>query len=441
MKIKTSISFLFALFICLYSSAQSFSKEKEDSLLTLLFEKNKAMGSVAVIDNGNIIYARAIGYRETLPQLPSDVNTKYRIGSISKMFTATLVFQLIEQGKVDLSTTLDKFFPSVPNASKITIANLLSHRSGIHNFTNDPQYMTYMLKPMTRDQLVEIISANKADFEPGEKTEYSNSNFVLLGFIVEDLYKKPYSDILQKQICSKADLNNTYYGSKTDLSKNECYSFQFNNEWIKQPETDMSIPHGAGAIVSTPGDLVKFLHALFNGVLVNETSLNSMKTIIDRSLGMGMMQFPYFDKKVYGHGGSIDGFSSVVCYLPEEKAGFSYISNGTVYSTNDILFRTMNNYFGKYDKLPEFKTFDVKPEDLNQYVGMYACPDIPIKVNIVVKDGKLMGQGSGQPEITLEPVDKDTFKFEQAGIVMVFHPDQNSFILEQGGGKFTFTRE
>jgi len=298
-----------------------------------------------------------------------------------------------------------------------------------------------MLQPKTRNEMVDIIAATKPDFEPDARTEYSNSNFLLLGYIVEDLYKKPFNEILQEHICKKAGLTDTYYGGKIDPARNESHSYRFISSWEKQPETDMSIPHGAGAIISTPTDLVKFIYALFNDQLVSKTSLANMLTIKDASLGMGIMQLPYESKKVYGHGGAIDGFNSILCYMPEEKVAFSYISNGTAYAVNDILLRTINNYFGKYDKLPEFKTYEVNPQDLEQYAGVYASTQIPIKVTITARDGKLFGQGSGQPEIPLEGADKDVFKFEPAGIVMIFHPAQNEFILEQGGGKFTFTRE
>jgi len=400
------------------------------------------MGSLAVSENGNIIYAKAIGFKESSPSiLPSDEKTKYRIGSISKMFTATLIFKLIDEGKLELGTPLSKFYPSIPNAAKITIGLMLSHRSGTHNITNDSLYMTYMLQPKTRNEMVDIIAATKPDFEPDARTEYSNSNFLLLGYIVEDLYKKPFNEILQEHICKKAGLTDTYYGGKIDPARNESHSYRFISSWEKQPETDMSIPHGAGAIISTPTDLVKFIYALFNDQLVSKTSLANMLTIKDASLGMGIMQLPYESKKVYGHGGAIDGFNSILCYMPEEKVAFSYISNGTAYAVNDILLRTINNYFGKYDKLPEFKTYEVNPQDLEQYAGVYASTQIPIKVTITARDGKLFGQGSGQPEIPLEGADKDVFKFEPAGIVMIFHPAQNEFILEQGGGKFTFTRE
>lgn len=442
MKTKPIYSTLLFLIIAACTSyAQKFSKEKEDSLLDLLLSKNKAMGSLAVMENGRITYAKAIGFRENNPSpLPSDAGTKYRIGSISKMFTTTLIFQLIEEGKLELSRTLDEFYPAIPNSGTITIQDMLSHRSGIHNFTNDPLYLTYMLQPKTKQEMIDIIAATQPDFVPDEKTAYSNSNFVLLGYIVEDLYKKKYDEILQERICKVAGLTDTYYGGKTDPLKNESYSYNFLSAWEKQPETDMSIPHGAGAIVSTPSDLVKFIYALFNEKLLSNQSLDHMMTIRE-GLGMGLMKFPYENKIVYGHGGAIDGFNSTLCYIPDEKAAFAYISNGTAYAINDILLRTLNNYFGKYDKLPEFKTYEINPEDLHQYTGVYSSSEIPVKVTISTRDGKLFGQGSGQPEITLEAADKDMFKFDPAGIVMTFNPAQKEFTLEQGGAKYLFTKE
>jgi D-alanyl-D-alanine carboxypeptidase len=442
MKIKPVLTSLIALIICTCAlNGLSSNKTKADSLLNLLAEKNKAMGSLAVLENGNVIYTKAIGFIETTPEkIASTEKTRYPIGSISKMFTATLIFQLIDEGKLQLSTTLDKFFPTVPNAQKITIGNLLYHRSGIHSFTNDSAYMSYMTKSKTHQEMIRIISEAKPEFEPDTKTDYSNSNFVLLGYIVEDLRKEQYNKVLQKYICSKAGLTDTYYGGKTDIAKNECYSFQLLTTWEKQPETDMSIPHGAGAIVSTPFDLVKFISSLFAGKLVSDESLNQMKTIKD-GMGVGMQKFPYENKTLYGHGGAIDGFNAILCYFPEEKLAISYCSNGTVYSVNDILLRTINNYFNKPDKLPEFTTYDYKPEDLDQYLGVYSSQQIPIKLTITKDAGKLFGQGSGQPAFPLEASAKHIFKFEPAGIVIHFNPEKEDFVLEQGGGKFTFTRE
>lgn len=142
------------------------------------------MGSLTLSKNKNVIYSRAIGYSSVTDKekKPATNMTKYRIGSISKMFTSTMIFQLVEEGKLKLSTTLDVYFPKLPNASKITISNLLSHRSGIHNFTNDPEYSAYMSKPKTQDEMLAIISKSPVDFQPNEKDKFK---FDQAGVIIE----------------------------------------------------------------------------------------------------------------------------------------------------------------------------------------------------------------------------------------------------------------
>jgi CubicO group peptidase (beta-lactamase class C family) len=297
-----------------------------------------------------------------------------------------------------------------------------------------------MTEPKTREEMIRVISEGKPDFEPGSKTAYSNSNFVLLGYIVEITCNKSYNAELQGRICLKIGLQDTYYGGKADVSKNESYSYSFIDGWKQQPETDMSVPHVAGAIVSTSADLVKFITALFNGQLISEKSLNKMKTITD-GLGMGMQQFPYETRVIYGHGGAIDGFNSILCYFPDDSLAIAYCSNGTVYAVNDILLGALSIYYNKPYSLPVFTIYSVKPEDLEQYVGVYSSPQVPIKVTITTKDGVLYGQGTDQPTIPLEAIAKHVFKFEMAGIVMTFNPEKNEFLLEQGGGKYTFTKD
>src|ERR1035437_1358216 len=225
--IFTAILFTALSFGTVY--AQNFDKPKLDRLLDTLAHKEKAMGSLTLSKNGKVIYSRAIGYSSISEtgKKPSTTLTKYRIGSISKMFTTTMIFQLVEEGKLKLATTLDTWFPTIPNANKITIGNLLSHRSGIHNFTNDPDYQTYMTQPKTQAEMIAIIAKNAADFQPNEKAAYSNSNFVILGDIIEKITKQSYAVNLKQRITSKIGLANTYYGGKTNVNNNECYSSQF----------------------------------------------------------------------------------------------------------------------------------------------------------------------------------------------------------------------
>lgn len=442
MKSKIFATILLAILSSGIVSPQDINKQKLDSLFNILNEKNKAMGSVAILKNGTILYSRAIGYSviSDKEKIASGPITKYRIGSISKMFTSTMVFQLIEESKLSLAATLDKWFPTIPNARQITIVNLLNHRSGIHNFTNDPEYTTYMTMSKTQEEIISIISKNKADFQPDEKTSYSNSNFVLLGYIIEKVTGETYSKNLNERITSRIGLANTYYGGKTNIKNNECFSYRFDGTWKPEPETDMSIPGGAGAIVSTPTDLTKFIEALFSLKLVSRSSLDQMKTIKD-GMGMGMFQIPFYDKKAYGHNGGIDGFGSNLAYFPEDNLAISYCTNGMVYQMNDILIGVLSIYFGKEYKIPTFKTPALRTGGLDKYTGVYSSTQLPLKITVTRDKNVLMAQATGQSSFPLELTENDKFAFDKAGIKMEFNPLKNEMTLKQGGGTFLFTKE
>ncbi len=420
--------------------AQVPQQVKLDSLFDRLAEKDKAMGSMAVMKDGKITYTRAIGFCDYDARIPADALTKYRIGSISKVFTATMIFQLVEENKLRTDMTLDKFFPQVPNAAQITLDQMLCHRSGIHNFTNDSLYETYMTRPMSHEEMLQVIAAPKPDFEPGTKASYSNANFVLLGYILEKVTGKPYATLLQERITGRIGLKDTYYGGKTAAANREAASYTYLTGWIKSPETDMSIPGGAGALVSTPSDLVTFIRALFTGRLVSEQSLEKMKTLTD-GIGRGLFQFPFESRKAYGHNGGIDGFLSSVAYFADDDLAIAYCTNGAVYPMNDILIGALSICFDRPYRIPAFEKVEVTPEDLAALAGQYSSKNIPLKITLSVKDGTLIGQATGQPPFPLEATAKDTFRFEPAGVVMEFDRPNKSFALKQGGMTFFYTLE
>lgn len=434
-------------FCCLaiVGQTQQLNSAKMDSLFASLSSNQQAMGSVAISKNGKLLYAKAIGFseKEAVPPVMSSVKTKYRIGSITKTFTTVLIFQLIEEGKLSLSTPLSKYFPTVPNATKITISQLLNHRSGIFNITNDPAFLTWMTQPKTKDEMVALISKTTPVFEPDAKAEYSNSNFILLGFIIENLRKKPYAQVLQERIAQKIKLTDTYYGKPAASKDDESFSYHWEGgDWIKESQTDMSIPHGAGAIVSTPTDLVRFMEALFSNKLVSSASVLKMKTLVD-GFGMGLFQIPFGNKRAFAHNGGIDGFTSIAAYFPEDSVAVSYCTNGQRYPMNDVLIAILSIYYNLDYQIPTFKkvNYSVKSEDLDQYLGVYASQQIPLKITIT-KDGmQLMAQATGQSAFPLQPQDKGLFNYDPAGIVMEFHPEKQEMTLKQRGGVFLFTKE
>ena len=434
---------LYCLLIVLGSSCtkHNINKPKLDSLLTSLESHNKAMGSLAISVNGDVIYSRAIGYRslDRDEKIKSDIHTKYRIGSISKMFTATMIFQLIEEGKLKLNDRLAAWYPELPNAQKITIRNMLNHRSGLRNFTADPAYGEYMTLPCAEAELTAIFASQKPDFEPDEKAEYSNTNFVLLGYIIEKITKKPYSEELNERIVSRIGLTDTYYGGKTSVKNNEAHSYAFAVNWMQFEETDMSIPGGAGAIVSTPADLTKFIEALFAGKFISKDHLNLMKTLND-NYGMAMFETDFDGKRGYGHSGWLDGFRSTLTYFPEEKLAIAYCTNGGTYSFDSVKNAALSIYFNKPFTYPGFKKTLLKSEVLNKYLGVYSTKQIAFKITISKDNATLIAQGTGQPQFVLEPVAQDRFIIDELGTIFDFDISKKQFVLENGSFEMHFTR-
>ena len=437
-----SRSYFFTLFVLF--SVTSFAQEQKflalDSLFQILDENNRFMGSLSISENGKVTYSKTIGKADLASGKSSDNLTKYRIGSISKMFTACLIFQAIEENKLSLKQNINRFFPKITGAKEISIGNLLNHRSGIHNYTNDTSYFNYYTASKSQKEMLEIIQASGSDFKPNSKAEYSNSNYILLSFILEKIYKKSYEELLDIKIIQPQGLKNTYFGKKLELAKNECASYRFSGKWELENETHSSVSLGAGGIVSTTEDLLFFITKLFEGKIINTASLEQMMKLED-GFGMGIFSVPFYDKKGFGHTGGIDGFSSFLYTFPEEKISIALTSNGSRFNNNDIAIAALSDCFDKSFSLPSFYAVALTSADLDKYLGSYANPEIPIKISITKDSLSLIAQATGQPSFTLELIGKDSFEFSPAGVEIQFIPEKNLLILKQGGGEFSFKRE
>jgi D-alanyl-D-alanine carboxypeptidase len=325
---------------------------------------------------------------------------------------------------------------------------LLSHRSGIHNLTNTPEYTQYMAQPKTKAEMVGIIEKLASDFKPDSRANYSNSGYVLLGFILEDITQDTYAKQLQKRITTKLNLNRTVYGGPINVEDNQANSYTHNAEgWLPATVTDMSIPHGAGAIISTPTEVAKFLSSLLTGQLVSADSLAKMQEL-NQGFGRGLFQFPFDDKKAYGHNGGIDGFSSITGYFAADDVAFALTSNGMNYAMNDITIAVLSSYYGRPYDIPDFdqKPIELAVKDLVKYEGVFSSKAMPLKITLKVNDGQLTAQATGQGAFNLTPYSSSEFRFDQAGIIMIFATDvtkldYSTFQMKQGGGNFKFTKE
>lgn len=438
MKKQLSILFLF-LSVTTFAQDVRASLGRIDSLLNHLNEHDKFMGSLCIMQGDEVVFKQAYGYSEATKGIRANGGTKYKIGSITKTFTATMIMQLVEEKKILLTTKLNRFFPKIENAEKITIEQLLYQRTGIKDYANADATLTDVLdKPNMRALIMKKIENYTSTFEPDSKHEYSNSNYFILGEIIEKVTKKTYAENLKNRITGKLYLKNTYYTSeKTDVTKRESYSYTFNGEyWDKVDEWNNDIAFSSGGIISTPEDLTKFIRELLKGKLVSPASVELMKTLKD-TYGMALIRFPFGERKFFGHNGRIEGFESTMGYYQQDDMTISLISNGVNYSQNDIMLGILSIYYKSPYRFPVFETLN--PERIKDYVGTYASKDIPLKVKIFEKSGALYGQATGQPEFPMTYASEDLFYFQAGGIEMEFSKD--SFVLKQGQKKFNFTKE
>lgn len=406
--------------------------EKLNDLFDVLHQNNKFMGNISMSHEGSVIYSKAIGYDDVENQKATTNATKYRIASITKMFTATLVFKAKEENKLSINQTLDNYFPAIENANKITIGNLLNHRSGIPSFTKDGTFFDYRTEHKSREDMLKIISNYESNFEPDSNNEYSNSNYFLLSQILEKLYELPYEDLLQEKIIKPLGLTNTYSGGKITISNNESYSYSLKDKWIEFPETNLSVALGSGSIVSNPSDLNMFMEALFNEKIVSKESLNVMTAIKDNH-GMGIMPFNHKNKIGFGHGGHIDAFHSISIYIPQEKLAVTISSNAIDYTINNLLTDVLKCYFNEPFELPNFDHVEITSSELEKYVGVYAAGNGAGKFTITQEDNVLYTQLNDNPKEPLVYKGKHTFTNEEIGANFIFDPEKNQLGLEQNG--------
>jgi CubicO group peptidase (beta-lactamase class C family) len=424
--------------------AQTLDNAKLDRFFDRLAEKSKAMGSLVVARDGKVIYARSIGYGQitATEKKPLTMASRYRIGSITKMFTAAMILQLVEEKKLKLAGTLDKFFPQIPNAQKITIAQILAHRSGIHDAILDKN-----LRPspgtaaITKDEMLATIAKGTPDFEPDTKHSYSNSGYLLLGLIIEKLTGKPYAEALRARITSKLGLKDTYLTTgNIDVNKNEALTYlNLGGEWKPVPETHPSLMFSAGAIVSTPNDLARFIKALFDGKIVSKESLEASKTIKDGE-GLGMEPFTFAGKTFYGHTGGGDNYGAWLAYLPEEKLAVAYTTNAKVYPVKNIVSGVIDIYYNKPFQIPALESIAVSPEILDKYVGIYSTPEAPVKITITREGSTLFFQPPRESAVPLEAIATDKFQIEGA-VVIEFDAAKKQMTIKRAAGSKVFTKE
>ncbi|HKB89103.1 MAG TPA: serine hydrolase [Opitutaceae bacterium] len=400
---------------------------------------DKFMGSVLVAKDDAVVFAQSYGWANLEWKIPNTHATKFRLGSVTKQFTAAAILLLEEKGKLKLDDPLAKFVPSAPETWKpVTVQQLLTHTSGIPSFTDFPDYRTLKLSPETPAQIMAHISDKPLDFLPGEKFKYSNMGYLLLGWIVEIASGQSYETFLREQIFRPLGMNDSGYDSNTAIIPQRAAGYVPGSHGLANAAyIDMHVPGGAGALYSTTADLLRWTQGLFGGKLLTPASLEKMTTPFKSYYAFGLMVTNAHGRKIISHNGGIDGFNSHLAYFPESKITVVVLSNVAGPAFAELGGQLEALAFGETVTLAaERKQVEVPAAVLQRYVGVYQLnPRITITVRLT--DGQLTEQLFGQAALPIFPESEKKFFLKVVDAQVEFVADEQGHVthlfLYQGG--------
>ena len=374
-------------------------------------EGREASGiAVLVSKDGNIIYKKGFGYADIGKKELIHPDTKFRIGSITKQFTAAAILKLQETGKISVTDKLSKFLPDFPRAEEVTIHHLLTHTSGIHSYTGKPEFIAKVTSPVTEEELIAFFRDDAYDFNPGERWLYNNSAYFLLGHIIGKVTGKPYGEYLKETFFDPLGMTSTgVHTSKLALQKEALGYTKEEGKYTPATNWDMSWAGGAGALYSTVEDLYKWNEALFGGKVLREESLKAGFTPVmlndgkPHNYGYGWSIGNHRGQDVIEHGGGLHGFLSQLARYPEENVTVVLLTNITPPEVNISSHRIAE--YVLWDKMDEQESRilnDAVSEDVNQYTGRYDFQNGAVMV-ITAENNDLFAQLTGQQKFPIFP--------------------------------------
>jgi len=404
---------------------------------------NAFMGTVLVTEGDRVLLDKGYGMAVLEWNIPNTPDTKFRLGSVTKQFTAALILLMQQEGKLNINDPVSKYLPDAPKAwEKITLANLLGHTSGIPNFTSFKEFGAWSASAHTWDEEYAFFKDKPLDFEPGTKFSYSNSNYEVLGGILEKVSGKKYGDLLRERIFVPLGMNDS--GLDSDelvlLKRAEGYKPGPKGLTVARSES-MSVPFSAGSIYSTTGDLLKWEHGLFGGKVLSADSLKVMTTPGLGRYGLGVMVHNVDGVNIVDHGGGIEGFNTNLMYVPEKRICVVVLANVNGSAPGQMGEQLLDVALGKAVVLDtERKPVPITATELAKFVGVYdLAPTFALTV-AQAGDG-LTVQGTGQPAIPMmyQGVKEEHPRFfiTQVGAEIEFVQGANgtiqSLILHQNG--------
>jgi CubicO group peptidase (beta-lactamase class C family) len=403
-----------------------------DSLVNACFENAEFTGTVLIAKGGKVLLKKGYGYSDVEHQVPNDAQTIYNIASITKPFTAALVLKLQEAGKLSVQDKLVKYYPDFPNAEKITIHHLLTHTSGVFNYTDEPAFWKMdQTAAQTLPQMIAWFKDKPLHFEPGARFQYSNSGYTLLGYIIEQVTGTTYARALEQYIFKPLGMHHSSYGPPANTSHlAKGYMMYYRNFNKTAPAVHPSISYATGAIYSTAEDLYKWHMALQKGKFLLKQSLAAMYFKDKGPYGYGWFTDSLYGKQRVLHDGKIPGFKSILIRIPQDDVSVIVLSNAN--NTGGDMIGNILNILYHQPLTKSFADWPVlhMPDSLKkEFTGIYKFrKEDSVQVLVRLQDSNLFIQIPGNQEQPLELVKRNVFR---AGNARVEFMRNGTGVIEQ----------
>jgi len=437
--------FLVLWCISLFGYSQNPNIKDLSAYLDILSEHNRFMGVVAIQQGETVLFESTYGYRSIEKNLKNTMETSFRLGAISKTVTATMVLQLVEEGKLQLNSKLNGYFPQIPNSDQITIDHLLRHQSGVYDVVGA---YTELSSEFPKDESIlwQHIKSQSPEFQSGKKTVYNHTNYWLLGKIIEKIDKRSYAESMASRINTISSSFQLTDGHPADILKNEAYSYISNGKsWMSAGEISTDLTMGSGSLIGSVYDIIGFYYLLMatENVLKKKTK-RQLLNIDKNGYGAGIFKLPYDTIKGYGHTGAIDGFRTRIAYFPESDITMAILINGLNYDMEAIASTVVRSIQGEDIELPLFATIALEEEQLQALTGIFHSTQTKVPLTISVIKGDITLQAGNESPIILE-VESDTlFSFAALDIEIQFDGFNGSkyqrLIFSENNQRFIFNR-
>ncbi len=416
-RLKQNIIVLILGIYCTYGAAAQSLEAQADQIMAAQYKADGPGATILVAKDGKPVYRKAFGKANLELNVPMTPENVFELGSITKQFSAVAILMLMEQGKLSLSDEITKYIPDYPtHGKKITIHHLLNHTSGIRSYTDVPGFKKMARTDMTPMELINAFKNEPMDFDPGEKWNYNNSGYILLGYIIEKASGKSYENFIEENIFKRLGMTHSWYGSKGQVIPNRASGYQpAPGGFANADYLSMTLPYAAGSLMSTVDDMLLWSQAIHNNILI--TKENRQKAFTNYALNNGELVnygYGWGPNDINGivsieHGGGIFGYTTMGIYIPAENLYVIVLTNNTAVSPGDVAIKIAALAAGK--PYATKATAELTETQLKKWTGIYEF-DKGMLREISFENGQLYSQRQGSNKMKLLATGPSAFTFD-----------------------------